>query len=219
MPRYHLYSADISPFGQRVEMLMKFKRLDYTRESPPGGFQSDEYGLITPIRKLPVLKVDDAWTLPESEVICEYLEEVEPDPSALPKGAAARANGRLMARIADTYIMNPMMPLFSNFSRKTRDQAVVDLALANIRRGLEFLDHWIAPDTHANDSELTMADFAIAPILRYVQQYPPVFGMDDPMSGLKNVRAYHDSCRKEPLIDEGLSKIEQGWEAMRSGKH
>ncbi|MGB3627028.1 MAG: glutathione S-transferase N-terminal domain-containing protein [Henriciella sp.] len=37
MPQYHLYSADISPFGQRVEMLMKFKNLNYTRESPPGG--------------------------------------------------------------------------------------------------------------------------------------------------------------------------------------
>ncbi|MGB3626228.1 MAG: hypothetical protein WA989_10375, partial [Henriciella sp.] len=73
--------------------------------------------------------------------------------------------------------------------------------------------------THANAGELTMADLAIAPILRYVQQYPPVFGMDDPMSGLANVRAYHESCRKEPLVDGALSKIEQGWEAIRSGQH
>lgn len=219
MAKYHLYSADISPFGQRVELLMEFKGLEYTRQSPPGGLQSEAYGLITPIRKLPVLEVDGALVLPESEVICEYIEDEHPEPSAMPQTAEARARGRLLTRIADTYVMNPMMPLFKNFSHKTRDQAVVGLALASIRQGLEFLDHWIAPGTHANAKQLTMADFAIAPILRYVQQYPPVFGMEDPMSGLDNVKIYHEKCRADKMIDGALSRIEAGWEALRAGKH
>ncbi len=215
--QYHLYSADISPFAQRVVMQLEHKGLAFTHEHPPGGFQSEEYGLINPIRKLPVLRVG-AINLPESEVICEYLEQVHPEPSLVPEDPMQRAHGRLISRITDLYIMNPMMPLFKNFSRATRNQEVVDLALSNIRNGLGFLDHWISPMRYANAGRLTLADLAVAPVLRYCVQYPPVFGMKDPLAAFPNVTAYFNACRETPLIDRALSRIEAGWEAMRTAK-
>lgn len=214
--QYHVYAADISPFAQRVVLQLEYKQLAFTQEHPPGGFHSEEYGRINPIRKLPVLRIGDVH-LPESEVICEYLEQVHPEPALLPEDPAQRANGRLISRIVDLYIMNPMMPLFKNLSRATRNPDVVNLALASIKNGLGYLNHWIAPGRYANAGRLTLADFAAAPVLRYAAQYPPVFGMKEPFADLPNVASYFAACREDAHVNRGLSRIEAGWAALRAG--
>lgn len=216
MAEYHLYSADISPFSQRVVLQLEFKGIPFTHEHPPGGFGSEEYGRINPIRKLPVLRVGDTH-LPESEVICEYLEQVHPEPSLVPDDPMERARMRLIARIIDLYVMNPMMPLFKNLSRATRNQEVVDAAIAQIAAGLGHLDHWIAAGAHAVGNRVTLADFAAAPVLRYAARYPPIFGLKEPFAGLPKVEAYYAACRQDPLIDRALSRMEAGWAAMRKG--
>ena len=48
-----------------------------------------------PAGKVPVLD-EDGWTLPESAVIAEYLEERYPEPPHWPADAAERAVGRLL---------------------------------------------------------------------------------------------------------------------------
>ena len=217
MPNYHVYSADISPFAQRVVLQLEYKGVPFTQGHPPGGFQSDAYGKINPMRRMPVLRIDGDY-LPESEIICEFIEQMHPEPTLLPEDPMERARGRLISRIADTYIMNPMMPLFKNFSRATRDERVDDLALKTIQQGLNYLDHWIAPGTYANAGRLTLADFAAATILRYVTQYPPIFGMKEPLSELSNVSTYVSLCREDSHIERGLSRIEAGWETLKSGK-
>lgn len=58
MPNYHVYSADISPFAQRVVLQLEYKQLPFTQGAPPGGLQSDEYEKINPMRKLPVLQIE-----------------------------------------------------------------------------------------------------------------------------------------------------------------
>lgn len=214
MADYHLYGADISPFAQRVVLQLEYKGIAFTQEHPPGGFASEEYGRINPIRRLPVLRAGDLH-LPESQIICDYLEQMHPEPALLPESAEAQALVRLIARIIDLYVMNPMMPLFKNLSRKNRDQAVVDQALAGIRAGLGYLDHWIQPQRHAFGDRLTLADFAAAPVLRYVDQYPPLFGFTDPFADTPNVAGYYARCREEALVDAALTRIEAGWAALR----
>lgn len=210
MKPYHVYAADISPYAQRVVLQLEIKGIDFTQEHPPGGFQSDEFGRINPIRKIPVLQIGDV-NLPESQVICDYLEAVHPEPSLLPSDPLAQAHVRLIARIIDLYVMNPMMPLFQNLSRRNRDEAVVAKALAAIDTGLGNLDKWIAPTRYAIDDKLTLADLAAAPVLRYVAQYVPMFGNDAPFAAHANVAAYFAACRQDRHVDRGLSRIEAGW--------
>lgn len=211
-----LYGADISPFAQRVALQLEYKELEFRVESPPGGLRSDAYRAINPIGKIPFLEADEL-TLPESEIICEYIEEVYPEPQLLPTDPADRAKARLISRISDLYLMNPMAPLFANLSRKTRNQEVVDNALQSIKKGLQALDHWIAPEPFATAGTLTLADFAAAPILRYVAEYPPIFGMKEPFADFGNIAAYYSACREDPHVDRGLTRIEAGWAALRAG--
>ncbi len=211
-----LYGADISPFAQRVALQLEYKGLEFRVEPPPGGLKSDTFRDLNPIGKIPLLEADGV-ILPESEIICEYIEEVHPEPRLLPIDPADRARGRLISRICDLYVMNPMAPLFANLSRKSRDQAVVDDALRTIKKGLQALDHWIAPEPFATAGMLTLADFAAAPILRYVAEYPPIFGMTQPFADFGNIATYYAKCREDPHVDRGLARIEAGWAALRAG--
>jgi glutathione S-transferase len=55
--------------------------------------------LNPPRGRVPVL--DDGFTLPESEVIIEYLEERYPEPALLPAESAERARARLLVHRFD----------------------------------------------------------------------------------------------------------------------
>lgn len=216
-PALHVYAADISPFAQRVIIQLQAKGLPFTEALPPGGLASEAYAKINPIRKMPTLRIGEATHLPESEVICEYIEDLHPEPSLRPQDPFVRAQMRLIARIIDLYVMNPMMPLFKNLARDTRDEAVVAASLAAISNGLDWLEPHVAPGPYAVDGRLTLADCAAAPVLLYVTRYPPIFGMKAPLASRPNLAAYLAAVREDPHVGAALARIEAGWDALRRG--
>lgn len=218
-PALHLYSADISPFAQRVVIQLEAKGLAFTHELPPGGLASEAYALINPIGKLPTLRIGGGVNLPESQVICEYIEDLHPEPSLRPADPMAGAKVRTISRIIDLYVMNPMMPLFRNLARDSRDETVVAAALAAIDKGLGWLEPWVAADRYAVGGRLSLADCAAAPVLLYVNRYPPIFGMKTPLADRPNLAAYFAAVRQDPYVDAALGRIEAGWDAMRRGAH
>jgi glutathione S-transferase len=62
---------------------------------------NDEFSRVSPLRRVPVYR-DDAVTLSDSTVICEYLEERYPTPALMPQSPAARARARWLEEFADT---------------------------------------------------------------------------------------------------------------------
>ena len=131
MTPYLIYGADISPYMQRLTVQLDIKGLAYRVMPPPGGLHSDTFRAISPIGKIPVLQAGD-FILPESEVICDYIEDRHPEPALRPATPEDRARTRLIARIVDLYVMGPMTPLFGQLRRSGRAPAIVDPAIAAI---------------------------------------------------------------------------------------
>ena len=74
-----LLGALASPYVARVTMFARIKGMELEPTPVPGGSpSSDEYRALTPIGKIPSLEVDGR-IIAESEVICEYLEQVHPE--------------------------------------------------------------------------------------------------------------------------------------------
>lgn len=112
-----LYQTYRPPFPTRVRLMLYAKGID-TEIVTPHGFHGDatprgEYEEINPIGRVPSLVLDDGTVLPESEVICEYLEDAYPDPPLHPADPTTRARMRLLSRISDFYLVMAMAPLFS----------------------------------------------------------------------------------------------------------
>jgi stringent starvation protein A len=90
-----LYDADRCPYCARVRIVLAEKGIEYETvaidldDRPAWIYEKN------PLGRVPVLE-EDAFVLPESAVIDEYLEERYPKPPLWPADAAERAFGRLL---------------------------------------------------------------------------------------------------------------------------
>ena len=64
-------------------------------------FGDDRFSKLSPLRRIPVL-VDGDLVLTNSSVICEYLEDLKPEPALYPKDIRDRARARWLEEFADT---------------------------------------------------------------------------------------------------------------------
>ncbi len=89
-----LYDAARCPYCARVRIALAEKGVEYEpveidlQNRPAWIYEKNETG------RVPVVE-EDAWILPESAVIMEYLEERYPEPALLPADPAERALARL----------------------------------------------------------------------------------------------------------------------------
>ena len=90
-----LYDADRCPYCARVRIVLAEKGIEYETvevdldDRPAWIYEKN------PLGKVPVVE-EDAFVLPESAVIDEYLEERYPEPALWPADAGERAFGRLL---------------------------------------------------------------------------------------------------------------------------
>ncbi len=158
-----LYGALASPYVARVLLFARLKGIDLPQGELPGGSLSKpEYRAFTPIGKIPTLDVDGKC-IPESETICEYLEDAFPEPSGLPADAFGRAQSRTTSRIVDLY----MAPISSVLARQVnpdkRDAAVVAENAEALTKVWTYLEHFMGDGPYAVGSEPTLGDCALGP--------------------------------------------------------
>lgn len=90
-----LYDADRCPYCARVRIVLAEKGIEYETvaidldDRPAWIYEKN------PLGRVPVLE-EEAFVLPESAVIDEYLDERYPEPPLWPADAAERAFGRLL---------------------------------------------------------------------------------------------------------------------------
>lgn len=110
-----LIGVPMSPFVRKVAAALAVKGVDYESEVVVPGMQPPEFIEISPLNKIPVL-VDGDLVLPDSSVICEYLEEKFPEPPLLPSDVADRARARFLEEYADTALIGVLsIPFLENF--------------------------------------------------------------------------------------------------------
>ena len=201
-----LFQTYASPFPTRVRLLLYAKGIEVEIIEPPGFHASTEakgeYLKVNPIGRVPTLVLDDGRALPESEVICEYLEDAFPEPSLRPADAWGRARMRLLSRICDFYVVMAMVPLFnlSGRSRRHWEPAVIEAAARKVAEALGYLEEYIGSEGYAVGRALTQADGAITPQLVLASEWiPAVFETPDPLTELPRLAAYWRAIQADPL--------------------
>jgi glutathione S-transferase len=90
-----LYDADRCPYCARTRIALAEKGVEHETVQIDLDDRPSWIYEKNPLGRVPVLE-DDAFVLPESAVINEYLEERYPEPPLWPADAAERAFGRLL---------------------------------------------------------------------------------------------------------------------------
>jgi glutathione S-transferase len=213
-----LYSVGRSPFAARVRTAAKFKGIALDLAAPPaGGLKGEAYLALNPIGKLPVLRLDDGRTIPESAVILDYLESIHADPPLLPADPLAAASAALIDRVTELYVLGPLFRLFPQAAPKGRDEAVVDALFAEVRAGLVLLDRFLRPAPYAAGPAPTRPDCLIAPAMFWVDEVAGMFQRPDPAAGLETLAIYLAFVAEEPILGLLREEMAQDLAALRAG--
>jgi len=162
----------VSPYVRKVLVVLDLKGVAYEIDPIVPFLGDDRFSKLSPVRRVPVL-IDGDLVLPDSTVICEYLDEVHPTPPLLPADPAARGRARWLEEYADTRMGEVFIwRLFNErviaprvWGRKT-DEAVLKRALeVELPAVLDQLEDEL-PEAGFLFGELSRADIAIATFFR-----------------------------------------------------
>ena len=203
-----LYNNDGSPFAARVRMLLRAKGAAPIEMLKPGA----DYKTIAPIGKIPALLLDDGTLLPESEVICGYLDATLPGPSLYLDTPEARARVTLMVRLSDLYLAPPLHDFFVLMFTDPNNRAAVDALAPAFARGLKFLDIYVAKDGCAAEARFSQADCTLAPLLFYVDEVLPGLLSQNLLEKRPALTAYWQRIKAHPVAAPVLDEVRASWQ-------
>lgn len=98
-----LYDHPLSPYAQKVRIMLREKGLPFTSEVPEalGSGLITDFAAHNPRMEVPAL-VTEGHTLCGSSIILDFLEDRYPDEAPMPHDAFTRAHGRETEEICDT---------------------------------------------------------------------------------------------------------------------
>jgi len=162
-----LHGASLSPFVRKVRAVLAIKQIDYELVNVMPGAMDPDFLAKSPLSKIPVWE-EDGWTLPDSSVICAYLERRVPSPAVYPSDARAFATSLFWEEYADTRLVESGGPIF--FQRVVRARVFKEQADEDIvRRHLEEvlppvfdqLEALFLGRDRANPAELTVGNLSV----------------------------------------------------------
>jgi len=165
---YKLYHYTLSPFSRKVRLVLAEKKIEVQLveerywEVRPDFIQMNRAG------KVPVLKTDKI-VLADSAAICEYLEEIHPDPPLFPVSAENRAEvRRLNAWFDDKFYHEVTLNLLGERVLKKimgggyPDSKNVKTGSKKIKMHLDYMDWLLDRRRWLAGNRMTMADFSAA---------------------------------------------------------
>jgi glutathione S-transferase len=170
--RVRIIGGYVSPYVRKVLVVLDLKGIAYEIDPIVPFFGDERFSAVSPIRRIPVL-IDDAVTLCDSSVICQYLEDRYPEPALYPRDVAERARARWLEEFADTrmgevliwrlfnqVIINPFV-----WGEKTDEQVLSRTLSEDIPQVLDYLEAQLPRDGFLFGS-LSIADIAVACFFR-----------------------------------------------------
>ena len=162
-----LHGVNLSPFVRKARVALAEKGIAYDQVQVLPFGQTAEFLAISPLGKIPVYQDDDV-TLPDSSVIIDYLEHIQPEPALYPAAPAERARALWLEEYADTKLVEVLTTVFfqrfvaPNFMQQETDTALVDETLREkIPPVFDYLEQQIGDAEVLVGSHFSIADIAV----------------------------------------------------------
>lgn len=204
---YHLW---LHPFSRKVRIVLAEKKLDFDPQIEKIWERRTEFLALNPAGDVPVLIEEDGTTLANSQVICEYLEEVYPDVNVLGHDPVQRAETRRLVswfdvkfnrEVTDNLVGEKLMKRFLKLGEPHGPS--IRAGHANIHYHLDYIGfltekrEWLAGD------KFSLADIAAAAHLSSIDYIGDV-----PWEEHRAAKVWYDKvCSREsfkPLLEDRI---------------
>jgi glutathione S-transferase len=162
-----LYGANGSPFFRKARVVLEEKGLPYQTENLVPVPKTPELLALHPLGKIPILRDGDV-VVPDSTVICLYLEKKHPTPALYPSDPADYGRALFLEEYADTRGAEVLGGvLFERFVKPnllhqpTDEKRVQDLLANGVPAVLDFVESQLAGDRDTVCARFTVADAAL----------------------------------------------------------
>ena len=162
-----LYDGGRAPNPRRVRVFLAEKGVEVPLipiDMGALGHRSQEVARRNPLKRLPVLELDDGTVITESVAICRYFEELHPEQPLFGKDALGKAMVEMWHRRMELNFMFCVAQAFRHIHPAMKEWEVPQIpewGEANKPRALEFLalfDRELASREFAAGDEYSIAD-------------------------------------------------------------
>ena len=174
--RLHGFSRSTASY--RVRIALNLKCLSYDQASVrlrAGEQRAAAFLERNPQGLVPALELDDGMVLTQSLAICEYLDELQPEPALLPVAPKDRARVRAFAQAiaCDVHPVQNLKILDRLRMLGLSEDQVMGWARTTVEEGLEACNQLIADNEgpYAFGAAVTLADICLVPQLTNARRF------------------------------------------------
>jgi glutathione S-transferase len=164
-----LYHLPLSPYARKVRLVLAEKRLPVELHVEKPWERRPEYLELNPAGTVPTLVEDNGMVIPDSAVICEYLDEAYPENPLMGdtivervevRRLAAWFDGKFAAEVTQNLLGEKYMR--QQARRGNPEPAAIRTGYTALRYHLDYLG-WLAENREwLAGQNLSLADFAAA---------------------------------------------------------
>jgi glutathione S-transferase len=197
-----------SPFVRRVAIALHHYAMRYEHRPWSVWAQADDIAKYNPLRRVPVVVMDDQEVLIESGAILDALDDLAPDDRRLlPRSGAVRRAGLRVCALATGLADKAVSLLYERVLRKDdrRSDVWTERCIAQIGETMDLLEK----EREATDEPfwlgaLSHADIAVTCALRFVREaHPPLLGQ----RARPALRAHAERCESMPLFQSAVQAL------------
>jgi glutathione S-transferase len=167
-----VYGSNVSPFVRKVRVVLAEKGLEYKLDQINPFAPPPEFLAISPLKRIPVLRDTDLPepnTLPDSSIICDYLEHKYPSPPLYPAKAFERGRALWYEEYADSAMASNIGSglfferIVKRMMRSQTDEAICQKTLTEKLPPLfDHLEHELGGNDYLVGNAFSIADISIA---------------------------------------------------------
>jgi len=203
-----LYGFSVSNYYNVVKAALLEKGMDFEEVeayTPLNG----EILKISPMGKVPCLETAQG-AMTESQVMLDYLEEVQPEPALYPSDAFARAKVRELLKVIELYLELPARRLYPEvfFGRKVSDETKAEVR-PELEKGVKALSHLARFEPYIAGETFGYADIAACIHFPLVRDVSKRIYDTDVLASIEGVDDYLKRIRERPSMQRVMADYKQ----------
>jgi glutathione S-transferase len=203
-----LHGVQLSPFVRKALLVLDYKGIPYESVDVFPGSDDADFRAISPLGKVPVLE-DDGFTIPDTSVICRYLDRTHPEKPIYPADPKLEAQACWLEEFADSKLVEACAGLFQQrflfpkmMNQPTDEARVTEILGTMMPPLLDYLETQVPESGPLVGDSISIADIAV--LTCFLQAQYGQFEVDG--STHPKLRRYLDAALANDVVKNRMAE-------------